>query len=108
MHGRNEKGWLLNGYDARYDYLYNTRELREIKRRVLTVPQSCTELFVLWNNTTGGKALANAFEMSAALHDGRMLPLPQSTVRAFPHLVKVSKPHELTGSLFDAEYRDVV
>ena len=108
LHGRNEKGWLLNGYDARYDYLYNARELREIKRRLLSVPQTCTELFVLWNNTTGGKALANAFEMSAALHDGRMLPLPLSTLHAFPHLARARKPDEHTGSLFDAEYRDVV
>ena len=34
LHGRNEKGWLLNGYDVRYDYLYNARELRELKRRM--------------------------------------------------------------------------
>ena len=107
LHGRNEKGWLLNGFDARYDYLYNARELREIKRRILTVPQGCTDVFVLWNNTTGGKALANAFEMSAALHEGRILPIPTSTLRTFPHLARISKPEERTGSLFDGEYRDV-
>jgi len=107
LHGRNEKGWLLNGYDARYDYLYNARELREIKRRILSVPHSCTELLVLWNNTTGGKALANAFEMSAALFESRLLPLPLATLQAFPHLAPASKPVDRTSSLFDAEYRDV-
>jgi len=107
MHGRNEKGWLLNGYDVRYDYLYNARELRESKRRVLSVPPGCTDAYVIWNNTTGGKALANALEMNAMLHDGRTLVLPASTLRAFPHLGKVHRPEEHTGSLFDGAYRDV-
>ncbi len=107
LHGRNEKGWLLNGYDIRYDYLYNTRELREIKRRALSVPPNCTDVLLLWNNTTGGKGLANAMEMNAALHEGRTISLPAPTLRSFPHLAKINRPADLTGSLFDGEYRDV-
>ena len=34
LHGRNEKGWLLNGMDTRYFYLYTGREWREIARRL--------------------------------------------------------------------------
>jgi uncharacterized protein YecE (DUF72 family) len=96
MHGRNEKGWLLNGYDVRYDYLYNARELRESKRRVLSVPPDCTDAYVIWNNTTGGKALANALEMDAILHDGRPLALPASTLRAFP-IWESPQAEEYTG-----------
>ena len=105
LHGRNEKGWLLNGYDVRYDYLYNTRELRELKRRILTAPTECSDAYVIMNNTTGGKAVANAFEMLSALHDGHSVPIPAATLHAFPHLASIARPAAATGSLFESAFR---
>lgn len=106
LHGRNEKGWLLNTYDVRYDYLYNARELRELKRRVLATPAECRDAFIILNNTTGGKAVANAFEMLSALHDGVTVPVPSQTLHAFPHLKEVARPASTTGSLFEGTYRN--
>lgn len=106
LHGRNEKGWLLNTYDVRYDYLYNARELRELKRRVLTSPTGCTDAYVIMNNTTGGKAVANAFEMLSSLYDGHSVPIPAATLQAFPQLASIARPAPATGSLFDGAYRN--
>jgi len=105
LHGRNEKGWFLNGYDVRYDYMYNARELRELRRRMFTAPLECRDAFIIMNNTTGGKAVANAFEMLSALHDGRSVPIPATTLQAFPHLTTISRPQTATGSLFEESYR---
>lgn len=105
LHGRNEKGWMLNGYDARYDYLYNTRELRELKRRIQTPPAECSDSYVILNNTTGGKAVANAFEMLSALHDGHSVPIPAATLSAFPQLAPIARREASTGSLFEGTYR---
>jgi uncharacterized protein YecE (DUF72 family) len=105
LHGRNEKGWLLNGYDVRYDYLYNARELRELKRRMVTTPLECRDAFIIMNNTTGGKAIANAFEMLSALHDGCSIPIPAAALQAFPQLAPLARPQTGMGSLFEESYR---
>lgn len=105
LHGRNEKGWLLNTYDTRYDYLYNARELRELKRRIDGTPTECRDAYVILNNTTNGKAVANAFEMLSALHDGCSVPMPVQTLQAFPHLAPIARREAATGSLFEGAYR---
>lgn len=101
LHGRNEKGWLLNTYDYRYDYLYNTKELNEIRRRILALPEGCSRILVLWNNTPGGKALANAFHLLALLQSSG-ISIPEATRRAFPHLERLSRPLA-PATLFDIE-----
>lgn len=88
LHGRNEKGWLQNDPDARYDYLYNGRELRELRRRIDVLAEKCSRIVIIFNNTTDGKAVANAFQMISSLIDGKQLQLPEATATAFPSLLK--------------------
>lgn len=95
LHGRNEKGWLQNDVDARYDYLYNERELRELRRRIDVLAEKClpadghgSRVVIIFNNTTDGKAVANAFQMISSLIDGKQLQLPEATAATFPSLLK--------------------
>lgn len=90
LHGRNEKGWLLNGLDARYDYLYNERELREIERRLDVLSRKCSHITIIFNNTTGGKAVPNALQLASSLRDGKHVLIPEATLKAFPHLQKIA------------------
>ena len=90
LHGRNEKGWLLNGMDARYDYLYNERELREIKRRLDALSRKSSAVTIIFNNTTKGKAVANALSLISALREGTRIAMPAATLKTFPHLQEVT------------------
>lgn len=109
LHGRNEKGWLLNSMDTRYDYLYNSREVRELVRRLQTLSVKCNDITVICNNTTNGKAIANAFQLVSALSGGKSLPLPGAALAAFPHLQQVAcsidTDHLIPG---DEEYRKAI
>jgi len=109
LHGRNEKGWLVNGLDTRYDYLYNPRELREISRRAENLSRKTSTLQILCNNTTHGKALANAFQLKSMLAGGKKLAIPAPTIRSFPFLdeVALSGTGQLTLPVFD-QLREVV
>jgi uncharacterized protein YecE (DUF72 family) len=89
LHGRNERGWMLNGMDTRYDYLYNAREINEITRRIEALPPRYTRVFVLCNNTTNGKAAANAFQLGSALH-ARKVVIPPPALLTFPQLSEVA------------------
>ncbi len=102
-HGRNERGWLQNGLDVRYDYLYNSREIRELARRVSSFLLKCSEVTVIFNNTTGGKAVANALQLSGALREGKRLVIPLATARAFPFLQGCVPEEEAKQMLFGAE-----
>ena len=86
LHGRNEKGWLVNSVDSRYDYLYNGRELQELKRRVDRLSGKAKNVVVVFNNTTGGKAVANAFQLQGMLEAERSRPIPTGTLRTFSFL----------------------
>ncbi len=101
LHGRNEKGWLLNGYDTRYDYLYNARELAELRRRTEALKGRCREGMVICNNTTGGKAVATAFQLRAMFHQGASQALPPMAYRAFPVLQELGQRSESAATLFD-------
>jgi len=107
LHGRNEKGWLSETYDARYDYLYNQRELHEIKRRLQALPSTCAQTFVVWNNTTAGKAVANALQLSALANDRGTVPVPAPALRAFPFLQQIARPDTSGTPLFDG-YREAM
>ena len=108
LHGRNEKGWLLNTFDGRYDYLYNNREMQEIRRRLFALPQTCSRVFVLWNNTTNGKAVANALQCMAMLRGSGAIPAPPAAVRAFPWLKEYVRTSSGDTPLFGEEYRPAI
>lgn len=109
FHGRNEKGWLLKGGDARYDYLYNSRELTELRRRIDSMAARSPRVLVVFNNTTGGKAVANALQFRAALNGGERIAVPAPALAAFPFLESIARPVVGDPLLFTgAAYRDAM
>ncbi len=103
LHGRNEKGWLLNTFDGRYDYLYNSREMQEIRRRIYALPQTCSRVLVIWNNVTNGKAVANGLQCMAMLRSTGAIPAPPAAVRAFPWLKEMVRTSSGDAPLFGEE-----
>ncbi len=107
LHGRNEKGWLLDGLDTRYDYLYNSREVREIARRLDALSARCRRITVICNNTTSAKAVANALQLSAAWRKTKSVPVPSASLEAFPQLHEIAQ--QLDAPLFPEEtYREAM
>ncbi|MDH3251216.1 MAG: DUF72 domain-containing protein, partial [Ignavibacteria bacterium] len=109
LHGRNEKGWLLNGMDTRYDYLYNQKEIREIVRRIRLVSARSRTVFLSCNNTTGGKSIANALQLTAALRGQKRILLPDRALAAFPSLHNLGETFESGHPLLSGdEYRQAM
>ena len=106
LHGRNEKGWLLDNYEARYDYLYNARELQELRRRLEALAVRCQQVIIICNNTAHGKAVATALQLTSMLRSDKpgMKPfeVPGAAFNAFPVLHDIAAPYEQQGSLFGA------
>jgi uncharacterized protein YecE (DUF72 family) len=102
LHGRNERGWLQNALDARYDYLYNAREIFELRRRVESMIPSTSEITAIFNNTTHGCAVANSLQLLSALYGGKAIAVPSPTLAAFPRLRQITDPSRLEEGLFDS------
>jgi len=107
LHGRNERGWIQNGMDTRYDYLYNARELREIQRRVEALTPRCSRVVIICNNTTNGKAVANAFQLNAALL-ARKVQVPAPALNEFPSLAEVAAGQESRPLFAGGAYRQAM
>lgn len=109
LHGRNEKAWLLGNYEARYDYLYNARELQELRRRLEALAVRCQQVMIICNNTAGGKAVATALQLTSMLRADKPgtkpLEVPAAAYDAFPVLHDIATPYEQQGSLFGAGFR---
>jgi len=71
FHGRNAEGWNRgeqpNWRDVRYLYDYSTEELAEWKSRLEQLQASASELYVIFNNNSGGHAAGNAKTMMKLL-----------------------------------------
>ncbi|GGF97330.1 UPF0759 protein YunF [Paenibacillus albidus] len=79
LHGRNVGGWHQSSHPdwrkLRYLYRYSTEELTEWKDRLLELEKSCRELYVVFNNNSGGDATDNAKELQTLLGvDGGLAP----------------------------------
>ena len=107
FHGRNEKGWLVSAWDARYDYLYNGREMIELRRRTEGFVKQAEKTIVIFNNCTLGKAVANALQLRSALLEGARLPVPQAALKAFPHLAAIAGGDEPALFAHDA-YKEAI
>jgi uncharacterized protein YecE (DUF72 family) len=90
LHGRNAADWFREGAgrDARYDYLYSTRELTALAAVARGLAHGSEELFVVQNNHFRGQAVVNAIQMKHLLSGGRP-PAPAELVRAYPSLADV-------------------
>jgi uncharacterized protein YecE (DUF72 family) len=67
LHGRNVHGWRKPAHgdwrEVRYLYRYNERELEEWTDILLGLSKESKELYVLFNNNSGGDAAENAKKM---------------------------------------------
>lgn len=101
LHGRNERGWLRNTLDARYDYLYNAREMIELRRRIESIAPTTPRITIIFNNTTGGHAVTNSLQLLSALHNGKPVAVPPPALAAFPQLRQIAHPSSMEEGLFD-------
>lgn len=72
FHGRNHSGWRdpgegQNWRDVRYLYRYKEEELAEWVPRIRQVAGEADEVCILFNNNSGGDAVANAKQFSEML-----------------------------------------
>lgn len=67
FHGRNVVGWQKrnteNWREVRYLYRYNQQELEEWADRVRELSNECRDVYLLFNNNSGGDAADNAKQM---------------------------------------------
>lgn len=67
LHGRNVHGWQKknaeNWREVRYLYRYNKRELEEWAEYIEKLQKECANVYVLFNNNSGGDAADNAKQM---------------------------------------------
>lgn len=69
MHGRNVHGWIkpkgvdTNWREVRYLYKYNEKELLEWKDRIKELAKTSKDIYVLFNNNSGGDAAGNAKQL---------------------------------------------
>ncbi|MFD0051406.1 DUF72 domain-containing protein [Actinomycetes bacterium NPDC127524] len=67
FHGRNVHGWNKpssgNWREVRYLYRYNKQELQEWASKIKLLQKNSKDVYVLFNNNSGGDAAGNAKEM---------------------------------------------
>ncbi len=68
LHGRNYKDWFSNaGRDARYNYSYESQELKKIAEKIKKLKETAKEVFVSGNNHYKGSAVRNLKELKKIL-----------------------------------------
>jgi uncharacterized protein YecE (DUF72 family) len=89
-HGRRREAWFEFGEDrqARYDYDYSPEELEDLAARARELMAQAPEVYVIFNNHPGGKAVANGLELSHRLTGAAFRP-PPCLLDAFPRLAAV-------------------
>ncbi|MBS4178543.1 DUF72 domain-containing protein [Lederbergia citrea] len=67
LHGRNVGAWMQpngkNWREVRYLYRYNEMELLEWKKYILKLQESTKDIYILFNNNSGGDAAENAKQL---------------------------------------------
>ena len=91
MHGRNYESWFADsgGVEQRYDYLYNTEELAEWKRRIDSIAARSQDTYVILNNHFLGKAVANAVQLRSMIED-KPVGVPPLLLSRYPQLESVA------------------
>jgi uncharacterized protein YecE (DUF72 family) len=92
LHGRNYKNWFTENQKPsdRYDYLYSLNELEPWVDRVRMISEKRREsVFVVSNNHYEGKAVVNAFQLTALLLDRPVKP-PEHLIARYPELRQIS------------------
>jgi uncharacterized protein YecE (DUF72 family) len=72
LHGRNTYGWQqkagIDWREVRYLYRYNINELEEWDSNIKQLEKACKNIYVLFNNNSGGDAAGNAKEFIQLLN----------------------------------------
>src|SRR5699024_889581 len=74
FHGRNVYGWNrpknkeTNWREVRYLYKYNQEELLEWRERILQIARKTKDLYIVFNNNSGGDAAGNAKMLQTMLN----------------------------------------
>jgi uncharacterized protein YecE (DUF72 family) len=72
LHGRNVHGWQqrrgVDWREVRYLYQYNKEELEEWVINIKQLEKNCKNVYVLFNNNSGGDAAGNAKELIQLLN----------------------------------------
>lgn len=101
LHGRNEKAWsdsissfgkeqTYDQQNKRYNYLYSPAELIDIGSKVKEIMNQIKKIIIYFNNHPKGQAAANAFELLNFLKDNVGINIPETTLKAFPRLSKIT------------------
>lgn len=79
LHGRNSEGWWSGNATTRYDYSYDTNELRELIDRYANVAREAKEVCFLFQNHWQAQSVKNALQWKALilseLHGQSSLPV---------------------------------
>ncbi len=71
MHGRNITGWInkegVNWREVRYLYRYSMKELEEWAKHLTMLEGKSEQIYVLFNNNSGGDAAGNAKQLQELL-----------------------------------------
>ena len=103
LHGRNYEHWFAesgsdgDNRDDRYNYLYKPAELEKWKERIEIVARKAQSTFVIANNHYQAKAPVNALELRSLL-DGTKVRAPETLVKHYPELKKISKAEDAAGN----------
>lgn len=92
LHGRNSRDWFRrgSGRDARYDYLYDERELDDLEATARGLAEEHDEVLVVTNNHFEGQAVVNALELQARL-EGGPVSAPAELIQRYPRLGAIAK-----------------
>jgi uncharacterized protein YecE (DUF72 family) len=87
LHGRNYANWFREDADVeeRYDYLYNSEELRQAAERVDAIADKSSETYVILNNHRNAQAAANALELQSIVEQ-KKVSAPDDLIRNYPEL----------------------
>lgn len=91
VHGRNFRDWFRKdaGRDARYDYLYEPRQLLPWVERAqdLAADRNTREVYVVTNNHFRGQAVVNGLQLQSMLEHRRVVA-PPTLLAAFPEALR--------------------
>jgi len=99
LHGRNYEHWFTSSErpEERYNYLYSQNELEPWAARIQNIAQHAQVTFVITNNHSQGKAIANALQLISLLRN-QPVRVPETLREFYPELEKIAAP-ETFGSL---------
>ncbi|MDD5706044.1 MAG: DUF72 domain-containing protein, partial [Kiritimatiellae bacterium] len=91
LHGRNFKAWFdaESGRDETYNYLYESKELDEIRGRIHKIKAAAKSLTVVTNNHYQGREVVNALQLKAKEKGGR-IPVPPALLMRYPILKDIA------------------